>query len=142
MMISPYLNFVQMLPDLYEGYVSWKRLSEFLSTPPDDYASGSGRHQKGEGESQADVPGLVVRASNVSIGWTPEAVLKSMSFDLTKRGITLVTGGSDSGKSTLMKALLGEVNILSGSLEIFTGRIAFCDQTPFFLPSWLYGQPP
>jgi hypothetical protein len=36
--------------------------------------------------------------------------------------------------STFLKALLGEASVISGSVEVNAAGIAFCDQTPFFLP--------
>lgn len=38
-----------------------------------------------------------------------------------------------SGKSTLIKSLLGETKIIDGSLQSTSGFIAYCDQTPWLM---------
>lgn len=128
-MTGPFLNFVQMLPVLYEGYVSWKRISDFVCLPPHRHATIGAANKPGN-------PELVACARDACLGWTAEeAVLTSVTFDLAKGSITVVTGDTGSGKSTLLKTLVGEVNVLAGSVDVFTARTAFCDQNPFFLPN-------
>jgi ATP-binding cassette, subfamily C (CFTR/MRP), member 1 len=145
-MIGPFLSFIQMLPTLFQGYVSFKRISEYVILPPTPDKSHfcteprSGSLPGGKDQTRTDknkIQGTVLAsACDASLGWTDEPILRSVSFSLTRGSIAVVTGRAGSGKSTLMKALLGEVNQLSGALEVNTSKIAFCDQTPFFLPHW------
>ncbi|KAK3937688.1 ATP-dependent permease MDL1 [Diplogelasinospora grovesii] len=73
---------------------------------------------------------IVVR--NGTFGWTAEnPVLKNLSFCLHKSTITFVVGPVASGKSTLCRALLGEVPHVQGSVALCSDRLGYCDQVPF-----------
>jgi ATP-binding cassette subfamily C (CFTR/MRP) protein 1 len=48
--------------------------------------------------------------------------------------LTAIIGPVASGKSTFLKALLGEIPVSQGSVRVRTNsNIAFCDQTPWLL---------
>ena len=138
-MIAPFLTFIQMLPSLYEGFVSWGRISLYVTTRPtidsDGDITGKGQAQSKRLLHANNRSIIVASLSRVSLGWHDDATLSNVSLSLSKGNITLVVGSAGSGKSTLLKSLIGEVRILSGTLDVNTTRIAFCDQTPFFLPS-------
>lgn len=131
-MVGPFLNLVQMLPDLYEGYVSWKRIADFVASsglPDTNDPSIEIR-----GQLRAANHSLIAFARDSSIGWTTEPTLSGLTFDLERGSVIVVTGDTGSGKSTLLKSLVGEVSVLAGSVKVFTSRVAYCDQNPFFLP--------
>ncbi|KAF5532006.1 multidrug resistance-associated 1 [Fusarium phyllophilum] len=71
--------------------------------------------------------------SDASFGWTKaEApVLNNISFPVRKSHFTFVIGSVGSGKSTLMKALLGELQPSKGFVYTDAQRIAFVDQKPW-----------
>ncbi|KAF5718138.1 multidrug resistance-associated 1 [Fusarium mundagurra] len=71
--------------------------------------------------------------SDASFGWTKaEApVLNNISFPIRKSHFTFVIGSVGSGKSTLMKALLGELQPSKGFVYTDARRIAFVDQKPW-----------
>jgi ABC-type bacteriocin/lantibiotic exporter with double-glycine peptidase domain len=54
---------------------------------------------------------------------------------IPKSSLTVVVGPVASGKSTLCKALLGEIPVSEGKVALSTrfSRIGFCDQTPLLL---------
>jgi ABC-type bacteriocin/lantibiotic exporter with double-glycine peptidase domain len=57
--------------------------------------------------------------SNASFGWVTgnPTILKSISLTLRISQFIFVIGSVASGKSTLMKALLGEISPLEGSIH-------------------------
>lgn len=57
-------------------------------------------------------------------------VLNDISWAVPHGSITLVVGPPGSGKSSLLKAILGEVNV-QGELYVRPGPIAYCDQSPW-----------
>ena len=68
-------------------------------------------------------------------GWdkTKEPLLQSINMVVRKGQVTMVIGPVGCGKSTLIKALLGEVPTVRGSIDISSVEIAFCDQTPWHM---------
>ncbi|KAF4960481.1 hypothetical protein FGADI_923 [Fusarium gaditjirri] len=71
--------------------------------------------------------------SEASFGWskTEAPVLSNISFPIRKSYFTFVIGSVGSGKSTLMKALLGELQPSKGFIYTDARRIAFVDQKPW-----------
>jgi ATP-binding cassette subfamily C (CFTR/MRP) protein 1 len=65
---------------------------------------------------------IVVR--NGTFGW---------SFSIKVSGLTMIIGPVACGKSTLLKALLGETPSSQGFVYVSTTEVAFCDQTPWLI---------
>ncbi|KAM3456042.1 hypothetical protein MY3296_001911 [Beauveria thailandica] len=76
----------------------------------------------------------VISVQNATIGWE-SPVVHNVSFSSSpgSRFVALV-GPVASGKSTIISALLGEAQIFSGTVQLTTNNLAFCQQTPW-LPS-------
>ncbi|KAF5625992.1 multidrug resistance-associated 1 [Fusarium sp. NRRL 52700] len=75
----------------------------------------------------------LIIVSDASFGWskTEAPVLSNISFPIRKSHFTFVIGSVGSGKSTLMKALLGELQPSKGFVYTDARRIAFVDQKPW-----------
>jgi ATP-binding cassette subfamily C (CFTR/MRP) protein 1 len=58
-----------------------------------------------------------------------EVVLRNISISIPKSSITMIVGPVGSGKSALLKSILGECRILNGSVQLSCGSVAYCDQT-------------
>ncbi|OCL10087.1 ABC transporter-like protein [Glonium stellatum] len=58
-------------------------------------------------------------------------ILRNINFNIQSCKLTMVIGPVASGKSTLLKALLGEVECLKGVVRISSTSIGFCDQVPW-----------
>ncbi|KAF4949196.1 hypothetical protein FGADI_9053 [Fusarium gaditjirri] len=76
-------------------------------------------------------PHVVIK--NGSFGWHENvAVLKHVNITIPPSRLTAVVGPVASGKSTLCKAILGEVPFATGSIVVPRSRvIGYCDQQPF-----------
>ena len=70
-----------------------------------------------------------------SYGWEPEkeALLSSVDMRIPQGKLTMIVGPVGCGKTTLLKALLGEVPALSGTIRMFAGDVSYCDQSPFHM---------
>ncbi|KAH8710453.1 ABC transporter atnG [Beauveria bassiana] len=55
-------------------------------------------------------------------------LLENVHFELTPGSITGVLGPTGSGKSILLESLLGETEVLGGSVEVDSADIAYCGQ--------------
>jgi len=77
----------------------------------------------------------VVRVRGGVFGWKEDApILKDVDIDIMPGELTIVIGPVASGKSTLLKALLGEARMFGGSLEFtIPEEIAYCDQDAWLL---------
>jgi ATP-binding cassette, subfamily C (CFTR/MRP), member 1 len=75
---------------------------------------------------------------NGSFGWgTDESkVLNNVSMSVSQRptgSLTIIIGPVGSGKSSLLRALIGEVDSTEGEVSVGSPRIAYCEQTPWIM---------
>ena len=76
---------------------------------------------------------VAIRLENASIRPVPEAenVLKNLIFSVTKGSLVMITGPVGCGKTTLLKAVLGELPCNEGSVYVHSKHIAYCAQSPW-----------
>ena len=74
-----------------------------------------------------------VVASMASCGWDKEKepVLRDLNFEIRRDKLTMIIGPVSSGKSTLLKAMIGETAEAAGFTHIPSGDVAYCAQTPW-----------
>ncbi|KJZ73968.1 hypothetical protein HIM_06636 [Hirsutella minnesotensis 3608] len=72
-----------------------------------------------------------LKNATIALRTGSEAVLKSVNVKLMPCNLIMVVGPIASGKTTLLKALLGEAHVMSGSVFVEYRAIAFCDQVPW-----------
>ena len=86
----------------------------------------------------------VVKAEDLSIGYSGETVLEGLQFELAPGRILTLVGSNGSGKTTLLKTLAGLLPPVSGGVEVLDGpplacpaRVAYLGQfhpSSFMLP--------
>lgn len=78
-----------------------------------------------------------IQLQNSSFGWTDDSkfVISNVSFVAKKEQFVLLAGPVASGKTTLLKGLLGEVPFTSGTVTLRRHKISWCDQTPWLTVS-------
>jgi ATP-binding cassette subfamily C (CFTR/MRP) protein 1 len=76
---------------------------------------------------------IVVR--NGSFGWkeSHEPILRDISLTIKESDLTMIIGPVACGKSTLLKAILGETPSSTGFVYVSSTEVAFCDQTPWLV---------
>ncbi len=74
-----------------------------------------------------------VQISNAEIAPAPEkdAVLHNVNLCLEQGLLSMVVGPTGSGKSTLLRGIMGEADLVSGSIKLDDFRIAYCSQHPW-----------
>ncbi|XP_063697681.1 probable multidrug resistance-associated protein lethal(2)03659 [Culicoides brevitarsis] len=80
---------------------------------------------------------VVVKISNVTAKWDPkytENTLNNVNLNLEKQKLIAVIGPVGSGKSSLIQAILGELSIDSGSIDV-NGDVSFASQEPWLFSS-------
>lgn len=127
---SPLTQLFQKVPDILASFACLSRIQEFLDT------KAKSEYRKFESSSAtATAEGRVaISLEDASFGWTADRwQLKGLNVAIPRSTLTIVTGPVASGKSTLCKALLGEVPFTEGIIKFHQElpRIGYCDQTPF-----------
>lgn len=149
---NPMVNIIAAYPTFVGGLACFGRIQTFmLCTERNDYRSvasspqdsTSKRIKKADGvELQAirntdvlrnigpEEASLAIHIEDASFSLQDgnDAVLKNISITVRKSSLTMIVGPVGSGKSALLKAILGEARILSGSVRLDCGPIAYCDQ--------------
>ena len=64
-----------------------------------------------------------IRAGALNAGYANSHVLSGMDFKARQKGITVITGPSGNGKSTLPKSVLGLSTIYSGDISFHQKNI-------------------
>lgn len=113
------------LPDVVtaclEANVAIRRIESFLTLPELAPRVVSPR------------PVGTITARSATVEWTPgvEAV-KQLDLDIAPGQLVIVVGSVGSGKSALINALLGDLTVSQGQLEV-AGSIAYVSQQPWIL---------
>ncbi|KAJ5699379.1 hypothetical protein N7536_002392 [Penicillium majusculum] len=149
LLTNPLSQVFQSIPQLVSGLACLGRIQAFLEceTRHDfrqvlDDTSRNAEKPRADTEtlsnsqldnSQLDsLHPLVIKSGN--FGWEADKfVLRDVSTQVPKSSLTIVVGPVGSGKTTLCKALLGEIPFSKGSLVLGTRfpHVGFCDQTAF-----------
>ena len=95
-----------------DGAVSGKRVQQYLSMPE---------------RQPRVVPSERVEFDDATLAWPGHGVgvgpvLKNVNMSVPMHGLTLITGPTGAGKSLLLAAMLGECDILSGTVKAPTRR--------------------
>ena len=138
--ISLTLFFPNAVAYCAETVISCRRINKFLMLPEIEMSPSS---------YKASTDGFgckyVVIMDKVYASWASKeqeaaaspgarwAIVRNLSLSIRPKDLVLVVGRVGSGKSSVLMALLGELPIASGRLEI-NGRISYASQEP-----WIFG---
>ena len=82
--------------------------------------------------------GVDILVDQANFAWNSEhKVLQDISFTLKSGSMTMLVGKVASGKTTLLKGLLGEVSYTTGTVSITDTSLSWCDQSPWICVSLL-----
>lgn len=78
-----------------------------------------------------------VALRSASFSWSAEGptVLEDISFDVRDAEMAVLVGPVASGKTSLLKGLLGEVPCVKGQVYLSGGRYSWCEQSPWLIVS-------
>ena len=149
-LVSPVMDITQAWTNLSSALACLDRIQTFLlKENREDYrilahlgnASFTTREsdvvKDGNAEEQEKADKPVIKIRGGCFGWGKDqdsAIVKDVDLDIMPGELTLIVGPVASGKSTLLKAILGEVRIFSGSVEFtIPEEVAYCDQDAWLL---------
>ena len=61
----------------------------------------------------------IIEFKNVHFGYTSDDILKCISFDINRGDFVSIIGSNGSGKSTILKLILGELHQYRGSIKLY-----------------------
>src|SRR6056297_2144211 len=85
----------------------------------------------------------IIQVKNLKASFDEKEVLRDVSFSVQRGKITVILGGSGSGKSTILKHLLGLYPIYPGNISIFGSDVAELeedDELNFYLKMGVFYQ--
>ncbi|WQF78674.1 Putative AAA+ ATPase domain, ABC transporter type 1, transmembrane domain-containing protein [Colletotrichum destructivum] len=130
---NPLVVVFRTIPFISAALACFSRIQNYLlSESYTDYRlplTGRHRHPNQDDEKED----TLVAISGASFGWAPGKPdsLNGITVNIRRSCFTFVVGPVGSGKSTLMRAILGEVPLRAGSTHADPGNIAFVGQEPW-----------
>lgn len=146
MLVEPLVALPQLLSAITVAVTSWKRIYKFLTS--NEFSPLSDTHK-------ATIAEEPIRIMDGSFRWVrkgdDDATEKSKPFmhginvSIKKGSLTAIVGNVGSGKSSLLSAMLGEMECVSGHVSV-NGSFAYCPQQAWIQSSTvqeniLFGQP-
>ncbi len=150
---TPMNIFVQAVPNFNAAMACFARISSFLNSDirrdhrlplrvqneTSSNASDSARDVGTEmtnlrpNVSQAKASSAMITAQSVSFAWNEESgpVVQDLTFSIQRGHLCFLIGPVGSGKTTMLKGLLGETPSSEGFIYSDTSEIAFVDQSPW-----------
>ncbi|KAF4981000.1 hypothetical protein FZEAL_3115 [Fusarium zealandicum] len=154
-MMDPLSQLLGDIPNSFAAFGCFKRIQEFLML--DERVDS--RHVHGEHSGllykpSRDHPGTLRRAIEMNtlekvgvdgsqilitdgnFNWGDKAVLSGINTSFARHdngSLTIVIGPVGSGKSSLLKAILGETTSSNGRVSLDSSEVAFCDQSPWIM---------
>ncbi|OQE46818.1 hypothetical protein PENCOP_c001G04282 [Penicillium coprophilum] len=139
LMTQPLSQIFQSIPEVISGLACIGRIQAFLECETrEDFRKVVASSEKGSEKSslsrELSYESEVV-IENGSFGWEQDKfILQDINTTVPKSSLTLVVGPIGSGKSTLCKALLGEIPFHQGRVTLGARAVVgFCDQTAFIM---------
>ncbi|DAZ92485.1 TPA: hypothetical protein N0F65_012715 [Lagenidium giganteum] len=118
---DPLRDLPSVIQTCIQAKISFERVAEFLAIEEFDPTNVDRDGSKYPED-------VVIQVKNGSFGWTKDnALLKDVNMTVKKGDLVVVHGTVGGGKSSLVSALLGEMEKLSGSVFV-RGRTAYYSQ--------------
>jgi len=76
---------------------------------------------------------LIVRAASFGFDSEKKPLINSIDFKVPRAKLTMIVGPVGCGKTVLLKGLLGEIPTISGTVQLFSKDVAYCEQSPFHM---------
>ncbi|OHE95683.1 hypothetical protein CORC01_08967 [Colletotrichum orchidophilum] len=159
LLAQPLFWMFEVVLDMSAALGCFHRIEKYLSKPPraeyrDLPSISTSSSSNGAGSCSQDVQlqnlesdkGLVstdtksggscaVRVHEATLAWKLETAptIDSVDFSISKGQLVMLVGPVASGKSTLLKGLLGELPHVTGTVALSSDHISWCEQSPWLI---------
>ena len=106
---TPFQGLSSLFPQYYSMVASAERLMEIENLPEDTFA---------EKLTWSERDWEAIRLTDIGFAYRDEKILEKTDFDVNKGEFIVITGTSGTGKSTLLKIMLGILNPQSGTTQL------------------------
>ncbi len=125
LLASPLIHLFQALPTLGAAHGCFQRVHEFFGLDERLPPASETR------DPTVSSPDIVV-SEHASFGYEPgKPLLHDVNLSLRKGKHVVILGAVGTGKSLLLKSILGEACTLQGRVSRSTDSVAYCSQTPW-----------
>lgn len=143
LLTAPLMVVFQKLPQLLGALTCIARIQKFLERDTRSECRNFYLSESSKSLVQSQAGGIEMRplagshpseiiVVDAALAWDDSMVLQDVNFTIAQSTFTMVIGPVASGKSTLCKALLGELPLVRGAITLrHQGRIGYCSQQPF-----------
>ncbi|KAF5275656.1 hypothetical protein FQA39_LY06768 [Lamprigera yunnana] len=125
--------FVRGISEIAEALVAVKRLQEFMVN--EEFVDRPSSKNNNESKINYNTPILLLQ--NLTCKWNAklqENALNGVNVTLNRGELLGVIGSVGSGKSSFLQTILGELDIVEGSMEL-NGSISYASQEPWVFPA-------
>ncbi|KAF2713348.1 P-loop containing nucleoside triphosphate hydrolase protein [Pleomassaria siparia CBS 279.74] len=129
---SPMMHVLLLIPQIQASLASLTRIQDFLASDSFGEEASPVRHigSSDIGLHQNRKQDSIVEVKDAAFGFDAEKpILFDISLTCQSESLTMVIGKVGSGKSVLLRSLVGEARLLQGSFDPLPSGTAFCDQT-------------
>jgi ABC-type multidrug transport system fused ATPase/permease subunit len=127
LMTVPLSQVFQAIPEIVSSFACLGRIQVFLE-------SDAREDNRQVIIDTGSLPEVELTVTDAKFGWEADKfVLQDMNFSLARSSLTMIVGPIGAGKSTLCRALLGEMPFSEGHVKLRTrpSHVGYCDQTAF-----------
>ena len=126
------LTFLSVVPLVIGARGCVERIQEHL-LKPDRFERESRGSAECDQSAIATETKFPIVIDHCSFSFSPDSavILNDISLKIPAGQVTMIVGPVGSGKTALLRAIVGEMHKINGYIDVPTGQIALCQQSPW-----------
>lgn len=121
---------ISLLAELKASFI---RINDFLNLEEATHNHSKQSEASGDNHKAAHHPSITLENATVR-SFRSLNIIQKASLSLASHGLTTICGFTGSGKSALLKLILGDANLSQGSVRV-QGTTSYSSQDPWIFPS-------